>query len=231
MESSTHAATVPTISRTQLLFNLFYSMVPLIGFWLVEKYWGVIAGIVAAVVLAIGEVVWVYWRERRWEPFAVWSAILVIGMAILSWQLEDERILLLKPAILEGVFALLFLGSSIMGRPFMLLMARKQFGNMPMGDFQTRYLSGVNWRVGILFVIHTLVTVYAALYLSIDAWFWVKGLFFYILFGIFFLGELVYSRWVLRPRMLQYWQHQQAFLEHQKQLLDRVRRKNKPAGQ
>jgi intracellular septation protein A len=212
------------LSRSQLIFNLLYSLVPLIGFWLVEKYWGLEAGIVVAIVLGIGEVAWVYWRERRWEPFSLWSAVLVIVMGIVSWQLESGKILLLKPAIIEAVFASVFIVSSIAKKPFMLLMAQKQFGKVEFNSMQLRYFNGVNWRIGLLFLLHTMMTVYAALWLSSDAWFFAKGVLFYILLALFFLGEFVYARFIVRPRMQREIENQRAFLTYQRELIERMRR-------
>lgn len=216
-------AMMPT--RSQLLFNLLYSLVPLIGFWLVEKYWGLEAGIVAAIVLGIGEVAWVYMRERRWEPFSLWSAALVIAMGLLSWQLESGKILLLKPAIIEAVFAAVFIVSSLARKPFMLLMAQKQFGKMEMNEVQLRYFNGVNWRIGLLFLIHTAITVYAALWLSSDAWMVAKGVLFYVLLAFFFVGEFCYARFVMRPRMQRYLLRQQELLAYQRVLIERMRKR------
>ena len=209
-------------SRGQLLFNLAYSMVPLLGFWLVEKYYGLHAGVIAAVVLALAEVIWVYYHERRLEFFAVFSAILVIVMGLISWQLESTVILRLKPAIIEGIFAALLLGSSLSGKPFLLIIARKQLGQTELPPLQLSYLRGVNWRVGLLFLLHTLVTVYAALMLSMDAWAFVKGVLFYLLFAVYCAGEFIYSRWRIK-RQHEQWQKQQAFLDYQRDIIRQVR--------
>ena len=209
-------------SRGQLMFNLAYSMVPLLGFWLVEKYYGLHAGVAVAVVLALAEVGWVYYHERRLEPFAAFSAVLVIVMGLISWQMESTVILRLKPAIIEGLFAALLLVSSLFGKPFLLIIARKQLGQTEFNPLQLSYLHGVNWRVGLLFLLHTLTTVYAALALSMDAWAFIKGILFYALFAVYFAGEFAYSRWRAK-RQHEQWQKQQAFLAYQRDIIRQVR--------
>ncbi len=126
-------------SRNQLIGNILYSMLPLLVFWLVEKYWGLLAGVIAAIVFSVAEVLWIYFRERRWDTFSIGIAFLIIIMGVLSWEEGDTTILRLQPAILEGIFTLLFFGSSIIGKPFMVTMAKKQFGETFLNELQIYY--------------------------------------------------------------------------------------------
>ena len=213
-------------SRSQLLYNLIYSMVPLIGFWLVEKFWGLEAGLIVAIALGISEVLVVYIRERRFEPFSSCSAILVVGMGIISWQTGQGVFIRLKPAVMEGAFALAFIVSSLLKKPIMLLLARKQFGDIEFDDFQIQYFNGVNFRVGLLFLLHTLITIYAAVWMSTDAWIFVRGVLFYILFFIYFIGEFIYSRFFLRKKAEKI-AMQHAFLEYQKDIIIQMRKQGK----
>ncbi len=210
-------------SRSGLLLNLCYSIVPLIGFVLVEAIYGLEAGVIVAVILSLLEVAWVYWRERRWEPFAIWSAVLIVGMGALSWYTSNDVILLLKPAIFEGIFALILLFSSLMGKPFIMVVARKQFGSEDMfNDFQKEYFYGVNWRLGILFLLHTITIIYSAFYLSNEMYLLNVGAGFYIFFAVFFVGEFIYSRWRMKKQM-EYMSRQAAFLEHQRNIIEQMK--------
>lgn len=233
MRAREEPASPPT--RSQLLFSLAYSMVPLLGFWLVEKHWtskygeiaGLKAGIVAALILAVAEVAWFYVRERRWEMFAVWSAVLVIAMGTISWNMHSSVVLRLKPAVFEAVFAAIFLGSSMLKKPFMLIMAKRQMRNVAFNDLQLRYFNGINWRLGLLFLLHTALTVYAALWMSMDGWAFVSGALFYILFFVYFLGEFCYARLVFRRKLAEYYAGQRAFLDCQRAWIEQVRRPKK----
>ena len=219
----------PEISRSSLLFNILYSMVPLLGYWWVEESFGLGAGIVAAIVLGLGEVVWVYWKEHRLEPFSLWSAILVVVLGGLSWLMENDVMIKLKPAVLEGVFAGIFIVSSVLGKPFMVVLAQKQFKGMIQHPFQLIYLSGLNLRLGFLFLLHTFVTIYAAIWLSSAAWIFVKGVLFYLLFAVFFGIEFFYSRWQVK-QYTQTQMHQQAFLEYQRNLIQQMRQARAPSS-
>ncbi len=200
-------------------------MIPVIGFLCIEYFWGLEEGIIAAIILGIGEVAWVYYKEKRFEPFAISSALLVIIMGEVSWYSENRVIILLKPAIIEGIFASIFLVSSLMKKPFMLVIAKKQFGDASFSDFQLHYFNGLNFRVGILFLLHTLVTIYAAFYFSSAGYAFVKGVLFYIMFAIFFAGEFIYSRFFMRKRHMQEMADQQMFLEYQRRTIQKMRQR------
>lgn len=213
-------------SRSMLMFNILYSMIPLLGFWLIEEYYGLQAGIIAAIVLGIGEVGWVYWKEHRLEPFALWSAVLVVVMGMISWVMDNSVVIRLKPAVLEGVFAGMFLVSSWLHKPLMVVLAKKQFGNLIQNPLQISYMEGLNIRLGILFLVHTIITIYAAIYLSLSAWALVKGVLFYVLFFIFFGIEFFYSRYFFRQQAQTMSDHA-AFLAYQRLMVQQIRSSNK----
>lgn len=208
------------------IFSIFYSMIPLLGFWIIEEYWGLQAGIVAAIILSFIEVAWIYYREKRFEAFAVWSAVLIVIMGAISWITNSAVLILLKPAIFEGIFAIIFIFTSIIGKPFMAIMAKKQLKGQPITAFHKEYFNGLNLRIGIFFLIHTMMTVYAALYGSRGMWVLVKGVLFYVLFFVFFAIEFVYSRFRAK-RYHEKMELQQAFLESQSNMIEQMRRGSK----
>ena len=57
------SAIVP--SKNMIIFNILYSLVPLLGFWIIEEWYGLTAGIVAAIILGVGEIAWVFYKEKR----------------------------------------------------------------------------------------------------------------------------------------------------------------------
>lgn len=211
------------LSRSRLLVNVIYSMVPLLGYWLVEVYYGLKTGVIAAIILALAEVIWVYVREKRFEAFSTGSAGLVIIMGGIGWYLESETMLRLKPAIFEGIFAFIIIGSSLLGKPLMLMLASKQFGKIELSEFHQQYFHGLNLRIGLLFAIHTLMIVYAALYGSAAMWAFVSSGLFFIMFILFLALEFLYSRRRLRKYVANV-EKQRAFLEYQRDIISHIRK-------
>lgn len=211
-------------SKKQMTYGLISSVIPLLCFWIVESYYeSVEAGVIAAIVIAFIEVLWVYWREKRWETLAIASAGLVVLMGGVSWYFQSGRVIMLKPAIFEGIFAAVFIGSSLAGKPFMVAMARKQLGNVEFNDFQLQHFAGLNWRVGFFFLIHTLMTLYAAFYLSRQALDFTVGILFFILFFFFFVFEYLYSRRKMK-KQAEKWAMENMILEQQREMYRKIRR-------
>lgn len=213
------------VQKSSIIFNLLYSIVPLIGFWWIEEKYGLVAGIIAAIVLALLEVIWTLIKERRFEPFSTWSAVLIIVMGVISWKLNNDVFIKLKPAILESVFVGLFFISSLIHKPFLLLVAKKQLGNS-LGDYQTSYLAKLNWHIGMLFLVHVLIIVYSAFWLSHNQWMFVTSVLFYIMFAVFFLIEFVVSR-IRFFRYRKQLQSQQIFLQYQRDIIQQMKYSNR----
>ena len=95
------------VSQNQMPWKrqLSYLFIFLIVFWLIEAYYGIEAGLLITLLLAILEVIWGYIREKRFEPFACWGVALILLIAIISWEFESEIFLKLRPAVFHGIFA------------------------------------------------------------------------------------------------------------------------------
>jgi len=207
--------------HTNIVWNILYSLIPLLGFWWVDSHYGLEAGLIVAIILAILEVLWYLIKEKRLEPFATWSAILILIMGGISWQFQNDVFIKLKPAILESVFAGIFFFSCFINKPFLLVVAKKQLGNN-LSDFQMQHLRSLNWHIGIFFLIHIMIAVYAALYTSNDTWMFLTGPFFYIFFILFFIMEFILSRykWHRYNKRLQ---SQHIFLQYQRNIINNMK--------
>lgn len=188
-------------TRKQIVRTLLISLIPLIIFWIVEAYLGLVAGLIAAMVFALGELAWFYFREHRIDRFALMSAILILVLGGISLIFQKGIFFKLKPAVIEGVFAAILLISQLMGKPLLLTMATKQHGKGMLEGPRGKYLKGVNLRLGLFFLGHAGLTLYAALALSTSGWIFVKGVLQMILLGVLLLGEFLYTRFILAKRL------------------------------
>ena len=175
-------------------------LIPLALFYVVEKYYGLMWGAVVAVGASVIEAGVMYIKDRKLDTFSVINVVLISAMAGVSLWLNSDVFIKLKPAIIEFFMAALFFGSSMLGKPFLAIMAEKQTRQKVRSEFRKKLLAGLNIRVGVLFLIHGGLTVYSALAMSNEAWIFIKGVLFYILFGVYFLGEMLYIRLYLGPK-------------------------------
>ncbi|MCA9519432.1 MAG: septation protein IspZ [Myxococcales bacterium] len=178
--------------------SLLLSLVPLVVFWIVEAYAPLHVALIIAMLFGVGESAYSYWRHGAVDRLTMISTLLVLVTGALSLIFHSGVLFKLKPAIFEVLFAAMLLGSYAVGRPMLVALAKQQIGEIP--PSRVGYFGGVTLRMGINFLIHAGITVYAALRLSTGAWLFVKGVISYGMLGLQVAGEILYIRYILRPR-------------------------------
>jgi intracellular septation protein len=155
-------------------------LIPIALFTLIEELYGTLAGLVAAMVFGLGEILY-EWRTRGKVEALTWGGnglILVLG-ALSLWTSEGVWFKL-QPALIEGVIALALWISQWRGAPLLLVMARKQ-GTFPenlppeLTGLIERNMRGMNFRIGLFFAAHCALAVWAGLRWSTAAWALLKG--------------------------------------------------------
>lgn len=186
------------MNRFALLKTLLPGLLPLIVFILADEIWGTRIGLVVALVFGVLEFFYTLIREHRADRFILADTLLLIVMGGISLLLDNAIFFKLKPAIIEAIFCVILGISVFSGKNLMLMMTR-------------RYLKGVQFpqaaldrmRVSIrnmfwIFLVHTALVAYAAFCMTEESWAFISTALFYIVFGVYFLLELLY--WRLRAK-------------------------------
>lgn len=170
-------------------------LLPVIAFTVVEQWYGPMGGAIAGIVFGGGEICWEIWRTGRVQKITWISNLLVIAFGALSLWKSNGVFFKLQPAALLLLFTVLLFVTSFTKKPFLALLAQKQNPNLP--PEALALLTGMNLRLGFLFLLLTAVSVHAAFYWSTVAWATLKGVGLPVLLGIYMLiefGWLKYSR-------------------------------------
>jgi intracellular septation protein len=184
---------------------LLGGLLPVIAFTVIDEYCGPIWGIVAGMAFGVGEIAWEWLTQKRVELLTWIGNGMLIVLGIISFATQSGVWFKLQPAILEAAMGLLMVGSVLIGRPFLLLMARKQrmFAQVPPG-FETvlsQAMTGFTVRVGIFFLGHAAIAGWAAVYWSTRAWAILKGVGFTGTFLVYmFLEAVLLRRRIARAR-------------------------------
>src|ERR1700683_1829323 len=104
---------------------LLLGLVPVIVFWLVEDKFGTFWGLIAAMVWAVGEVVYEYARYKRVDRLTLFSTGLVVILGGLGAWLDKSILFKFQPVIMEVVFAAILIWGGRKGEPLLLKMAKK----------------------------------------------------------------------------------------------------------
>lgn len=198
----------PRENKAELRALLLGGILPLVVYTVVEEMYGIVAGLICGMVLGIIEIVYERVRHGKVEAITWIGNGLLLGLGSVSLLTQEGIWFRLQPAILEAGMAGILIGSVVMKKPFLLLLARKQktLEKMPpiMQPLFEKFLTGFTLRIAIFFLIHAAIAAYAAIYWSPRAWMLLKGVGFtgsFILYG--FIEILVFrmvARRTLQPQ-------------------------------
>ncbi|HQV31637.1 MAG TPA: NUDIX domain-containing protein [Calditrichia bacterium] len=186
------------MNNQALLKSLFWGFLPVIAYLIVESAWGIRPALVIAVLLGVLELFWIFWREGRLEKFVLGDILLVILLGAISLWLENPVFFKLKPALLEGFFAVFLVLGAFTRVPVAQWLMGRYLGEVGLSPVQEAAIrQNMRWMLGIL-VIHIFLTIYAAFYLSEAAWGFISGGLLLVLFGLMFVGQLAGVMWKRR---------------------------------
>lgn len=182
------------MSRWRLLFSL----APLVAFTVVEAWWSLTAGVVVAMVFAVGELAWVWLTERRIHRVVLASCLLVLGLGGLSLLSQDERFVLWTPVIGDLLFSAVLAGSFWRGTPLLELAMREQAPDLELDPDEKRFFAGVTWRLALNLLLHAAVTAWSTTQ-DRPVWLFVSGPLQYVQLGVQLVGEYWWMQRVLPP--------------------------------
>ena len=160
-------------------------MVPLLVFILADEIWGMKIGLVVAVSTGLIEMLITWVREKRLDNFVLLDMVLLFFLSALSYLFENEIFFKVKPAMIDLVLA--------------ALLSLPLFSKIdPLGSMSQRYLKGVKLegiqkdlfrkKLFVMFwivLIHTLMVLWAAFYMSKEIWAFVSSFMLFIMMGIY----------------------------------------------
>lgn len=94
----------------KLLFDLF----PVILFFAAYKLWGIYAATGAAIVAALAQVGFTWWRHRKVDTLLLVTLGLIVVLGGATLLFHDSRFIMWKPTLVNWAFALAFLGSQFL---------------------------------------------------------------------------------------------------------------------
>lgn len=169
MNSKPTTDTKPPSNKLVLLSGIL----PLIVYTVVEEvygtYWGLIAGLILGVVEIIVEKV--LYKKVSTVTWIVNA--LVIGLGCVSLYMNDGIWFKLQPAFAEFIMVVILWGSLVLKKPFLREMALKQNPDIP--EYMLEFFSNITFRLGVFFLIHCALAVWAAFDWSTVNWALLKG--------------------------------------------------------
>lgn len=180
------------MDKKALLIALVWGFLPIIVYIVVEAEYGPILGMAAAFVWSLGEMAFIFIRERRLEKILLFDVGLIAILGFISILFDDEFFFKLKPAIFETVFVVMIGVSKWTGLPIIQNMTRRQIrqtGLQP--DFDNPQFQKMLSGMFFLMLAHVIAVVWAAYFASTEMWGFVSGALLYILLGMWFASQIL----------------------------------------
>lgn len=182
------------MNKADILKSLAPGFLPLIVFIVADSVWGTRIGLLVAVIFGIGELVFTYIKERSIDKFVLLDIGLIVGLGMVSILLENDIFFKLKPALIELIFCVLLGLSAFSPVNVLLMMSQRYMKNVQLGEAQKKQFTRNVRTLFYIFVVHTVLVVYAAFFLSKGMWAFISGGLFYIIFLTYFAFEFIKNR-------------------------------------
>ena len=182
---------------------IFGGVIPVVLFTVIEETYGIVAGLIAGMIFGVSEIAFELWRYRKVEVMTWVGNGLILFLGSISLFLSEGIWFKLQPAIMETLFGLALLGSVIVGKPLLVLLAEKQgsLNQVPKEhhDKIRAGFGGLTLRMSFFLLVHACLATWAALYWSTRAWAILKGVGFTVSLVLYMVFEAFYLKRQLKP--------------------------------
>jgi isopentenyldiphosphate isomerase/intracellular septation protein A len=179
-----------------LLKQMLPGLIPLFIFIIADEIWGTTVGLFIAIISGIFEFIFTYFKEKRIDKFILLDTLLITLLGIISIVLNNDIFFKLKPGIIGVIICIIFGYSAFSKTNLMSLMTKRYLKDFSISSEQDKYFKKTTRNLFFIFSFYTLLVFFAAFYLSKEAWAFISGALFYILFGIYFLYELISAKYI-----------------------------------
>ncbi|HPS29542.1 MAG TPA: septation protein IspZ [bacterium] len=188
------------MNRYAILKTMLPPMIPLLVFILADEIWGTKVGIIVALVSGIIEYIYVLIKEKRSDRFILADTLLLVVLGGVSILLENAVFFKLKPALIEAIFCVILGISVFSDKNILLQMTKRYMKGMELNEKGVEKMRRTFRNLFWIFSAHTLLVIYSAFFMSERAWAFISTALFYIIFGIYFVFEILLMKYTAKKR-------------------------------
>lgn len=182
------------MNQRKLLMQLLPGFLPLLAFILADELWGTKIGLMVAITSGVAELIYYWIKDKRFDKFILLDTGLIIVLGGVSLVLENDVFFKLKPALI-GVLMCTVLGVSVFTPAnFIFQLSKRYMKGIELNDQQYLVMKKNMRLLFWIMLIYTLLVFYSVWFLSREAWAFISGGLFYIIFAAYFVFELIKNR-------------------------------------
>ncbi len=179
------------MNRAELLKKLLPGFIPLFVFIAADEIWGTEVGLYVAVGAGVAEMAWVGIKEKRFDKFILFDTLLLVILGAVSIILNNDIFFKLKPGLIELILVAVLAVSAFSSVNIVGLMSQRYLKGTQISDAQASLMRRTLKSLFYIFLAHNILVFYSTFFMSKEAWAFISGGLFYILFGVFFLVEFL----------------------------------------
>lgn len=184
--------------RLEVFKQLLPGLLPLIIFIIADEIWGTTIGLIVAIATGIIELIYNYIKEKRIEKFILLDTGLIIVLGVVSLVLKNDIFFKIKPGLIGIIFCSILAISAFSSKNIMLLMTQRYVKNVTINTEVENKMRHNIRNLFYIFSTYTLLVFYSAFFMSKEMWAFISGGLFYILFGVYFVYELIKNRYKIK---------------------------------
>ena len=182
------------VNALTLLKSLAAGFIPLLAYIAAELLFGETIGLFIGLGIGILEFIISLLREKKADLFIAADTLLLAAMGALSLILRNQIFFRLKPAILEGFMAIALGILLVLPSEVLKAYMSHQVKGFVLEESSMPFLRRGLFMIVALLILHTGLTVWAALTAGTALWGFVSGGLLYILLGAAFVGQWLAAR-------------------------------------
>lgn len=191
--------------QRKLLWQILPGFIPLFVFIIADEVWGTKIGLVVAIALGLVSLFWFWIKDKKFDRFIFFDTILIVILGLISILLDNDVFFKLKPALI-GVLMCIVLGVSAFSPSNILLnMSKRYMKGIELTSQHYIQMRKSMKSMFFLFSFYTALVFYSVWFMSNEAWAFISGGLFYILFGVYFLFEYISNKLKLRKIQNEEW--------------------------
>lgn len=175
------------MNRSDFLKKLLPGFVPLFVFIAADEIWGTKTGLIVAVATGIVQLLITGIKEKRFDTFVLYDTLLLVALGAISVTLDNDLFFKLKPALTELILLAVLAISAFSKWNIPELMAKRYLKGASFNSLQIAMMRRTMKNLFFIFFAHTILVFYSAFYMSREAWLFISGGLFYILFAAYFV--------------------------------------------
>jgi isopentenyldiphosphate isomerase/intracellular septation protein A len=179
------------MNRKDILKRFLPGLLPLFVFIAADEIWGTTIGLIVAVVFGVVQLVYFLIKEKRLDKFTLLDTALIVLLGGISLVFDNDIFFKLKPGLIGAVLCVILAISVFTPANIMFAMSKRYMGDMEFNKAQEKQMKQSLMVMFFIFTLHTTLVFYSAFYMSKEAWAFISGGLFYILFGAYALFEFV----------------------------------------